>query len=628
MNHLTLRTIRQLTCLSLGSIIFTACGADSSFTSNVSDLSLTSNSEFADNPCDETREGLEAIVGNDKDHYVCTFDDRDSVYVWAGESDTLTARGKKFERVESSSSVDDEDVSSSDDEEDDPSNVDEEDDSSNVDEEDDSSSSRSSKSKSSSSYSSNSKSSSKSSSSKRSSSSSLSSSSSSSSSSKTKQDIEPLLLTEGDQFNSSITYGTMTDTRDNKTYKTVTVDGVTWMAENLNYAGNAIGESVCFNEEDRFCKLYGRLYSRDAAMNSSDCAFGKSCNLGSDPIQGVCPEGWHIPTVSEAQSLVDLANFEAGPLMSAEGWLNDITPGEDVYGLSFMGTGDYVKDSEFESMGEDSYTWAYEASSNQYYLLIRGADRNTEIWYFDSYEVYNSVRCVKDDPGIIIPESSSSSSSSPRIKQNIEPILNAAGDQFNPTIEYGTLTDDRNGKTYKTVEVDGVTWMAENLNYAGNAVGESFCFNDEKRYCELYGRLYNREAAMNSNDCAFGESCNLGNGPIQGICPDGWHIPTTSEALSIVNLAKGKATPLMSAESWLDDITPGDDTYGLSFLGAGSYTSTSGTGFKNLGQYENIWVYYASTYQYYIVIRGSENESELWNFDSYELYYGIRCVKN
>ncbi|MBO7414045.1 MAG: hypothetical protein J6U20_10380 [Fibrobacter sp.] len=339
----------------MGSIIFTACGADSSFTSNESDLSLTSNSEFADNPCDETREGREAIVGNDKDHYVCTFDDHDSVYIWAGESDTLTARGKKIERVESSSSVDDEDVSSSDDEE-----------------EDDSSSSRSSKSKSSSSYSSN------------------------SSSSTNKQDIESLLLIAGDQFSLSIRYRTMTDNRDGKTYKTVKVNGVTWMAENLNYSGNQLGVSTCFNDERRYCRLYGRLYSRDAALNSSKCAFGETCNLGYAPIQGICPDGRHIPSKSEVGTIVDFTSGVLSPLKSVDGWDSDFAAGTDRYGLSFVASGCYIASSNsFRAMGEYAYFWYY-THTTQSYLLLRGRENDAITFDFNGYEIYSSVRCIKD----------------------------------------------------------------------------------------------------------------------------------------------------------------------------------------------------------------------------------------
>ena len=132
--------------------------------------------------------------------------------------------------------------------------------------------------------------------------------------------LEPILKTPGEQFNPDFEYGYMFDNRDETVYRTTTINGVTWMAENLKYRGNTVGESFCFNEENRFCKLYGRLYSRDAAMNDSRCAFHGPCNLGDDPIQGICPEGWHIPTVAEVNDLVALVDGNATKLMSPQGW--------------------------------------------------------------------------------------------------------------------------------------------------------------------------------------------------------------------------------------------------------------------------------------------------------------------
>ena len=83
-------------------------------------------------------------------------------------------------------------------------------------------------------------------------------------------------------------------------------------------------------------------------------------------------------------------------------------------------------------------------------------------------------------------------------------------------VEEGTLTDPRDGKTYKIVTVDILlegdvtiqrTWMAQNLNYE---VDDSFCYKNEPAYCEAYGRLYTFEAAV-------------------AACPEGWHVPTIGE---------------------------------------------------------------------------------------------------
>lgn len=608
MKHSVFRHLPGLCVLATTTIFFTACSDDDDF-SPVSknrgyDYAFKSNNGFADYPCNEMREGREAIVGRDKESYFCEFDEIDSVYIWAGYNDTLTAKGKEFVRKNVSSSS--RESSSSGD--------------------DDSSSSQYSSSYSSSSYSSS------------------SSSARSSSSSLSWEELKPRLTEKGEQFNPDIDYGTMTDPRDGKTYRTVDIEGTIWMAENLNYTGHEVGKSYCFKGDEDICKLYGRFYSRDAAMNSSKCEYGASCLLGNDPIQGICPDGWHIPTYSETQTLVTLAGKKAQPLMSTIGWGTEdslyINPGIDTYGLSFVGTGQYDTKDGYNDIGEFTFMWVYYQSSDMYYLLIRGKDNEAFINDFDGYESNFSVRCVKGDGVVPVSSSESSSSakssssvssssvsSSSRTKQaGAEPLLEAADEQFNPDIEYGTMTDSRDGKTYKTVKVGSATWMAENLNYAGNEIGVSTCFNDDDRFCELYGHFYSRSAAMNSSSCAYKSSCDLGTGHIQGICPDGWHIPTNKEAQDLVNLASGHALPLMSAKGWKTGITPGTDTYGLSFVGAGCYCSDDG--FHSLGEYGRLWVYYASTTQYYIVIRGLENEAEVWDYNDEECYNPVRCMKD
>src|SRR5574344_499811 len=99
--------------------------------------------------------------------------------------------------------------------------------------------------------------------------------------------------------------------------------------------------------------------------------------------------------------------------------------------------------------------------------------------------------------------------------------------------EYGTLTDSRDGQTYKTIVIGTQTWMAENLNFETE---ESYCLDDDAVNCSKYGRLYKWAAAMdgagtwtsNGKGCGYDVTCSPIY-PVRGICPEGWHLPDTTE---------------------------------------------------------------------------------------------------
>jgi len=283
-----------------------------------------------------------------------------------------------------------------------------------------SSSSRNSSSSSSGSSSSGSSSSSVSSSNSNSSSSSVASSSSLnipfsiSSSEYTKMDVDPYLEEKGEQFNPDITYGTMTDPRDRKTYRTVVVNGQTWMAENLNYSRHDGGKSFCFNMDTAYCELYGRLYDRSVAMDTMACYHKFACELGSKPVRGVCPKGWHIPSYNEALSLKYLVEGKSSALRSAKGWKPTVPPGTDIYGLSFVGTGALWPNNgtSFKMMGTTGFIWVYEPSTNSTYLSVNG--ESVYVDGFTTFQIYLPVRCISDKA----PASSSSAKSSSSVSSS------------------------------------------------------------------------------------------------------------------------------------------------------------------------------------------------------------------
>jgi len=102
----------------------------------------------------------------------------------------------------------------------------------------------------------------------------------------------------------------------------------------------------------------------------------------------------------------------------------------------------------------------------------------------------------------------SSSSSAPKSSSAIK-ITVSSSSAVPPTVSGNTLTDNRNGKSYKLQTIAGKLWMAENLNYETS--NGSYCTMDGvDDMCTKYGRYYIYSAALRA-------------------CPDGWRLPTTDE---------------------------------------------------------------------------------------------------
>jgi len=159
------------------------------------------------------------------------------------------------------------------------------------------------------------------------------------------------------------------------------------------------------------------------------------------------------------------------------------------------------------------------------------------------------------------------------------------GSQFNPAITYGSLTDTRDGKTYRTVKIGNQTWMAENLNYD---VSGSVCNDNDPSNCNIYGRLYYWETAM--NDAVSSDASPSG---VQGVCPVGWHIPSDAEWTTLIDYVGGRSTAgtKLKARAGWDNLTGGasgngTNDYGFSALpGGGGYS----TGFDYVGDDGRWW---------------------------------------
>jgi len=178
-----------------------------------------------------------------------------------------------------------------------------------------------------------------------------------------------------------------------------------------------------------------------------------------------------------------------------------------------------------------------------------------------------------------------------------------------------TVTDV-DGNVYRTVLIGDQCWMAENLKVGtmingdqvmtDNGIIEKYCYDNDTANCDIYGGLYQWDEMMNYSSSPGAN----------GICPDGWHMPTDAEWTQLVDYAvaqgfpnlmgnpKGAGNALKSCRQidspfasecnttihprWNSHVLHhGFDEFGFSaFPGGGLYDSPS---FGNLGNFGGWW---------------------------------------
>lgn len=213
-----------------------------------------------------------------------------------------------------------------------------------------------------------------------------------------------------DLMNPDVDYGLMVDARDGQPYRTVKIGDQIWMAENLNYAGaqeivdsnNVSGNdrrSTCYNNNIMNCHKYGRYYRWSAIMDSAktNCGNGRLC--GTDTIthvQGICPEGWHVPDTTEWNSFMDeVGRWNTGAIMSLSGWMYD--SGTDTFGFGAYPGGKMYSYDGNDFFGENAYfASATESGSDNVYLLEITYSFSVYLSAYYKYYYYQ-LRCVKDE---------------------------------------------------------------------------------------------------------------------------------------------------------------------------------------------------------------------------------------
>lgn len=275
-------------------------------------------------------------------------------------------------------------------------------------------------------------------------------------------------------------------------YAVLQIGSQCWMSENLrttSYSSNLTGAPTLslddgngdfhFSNTEAYyyypgysssdsVDQYGLLYNWYAVMA------GQTDGTASQQVQGICPEGWHVPSVAEFETLVQSPYFP--------------------YFIQYPTCAGYIDEHNnsiyVSGMGDNGYFWSSDLNNSQTTVFrIYCNDLNNSLIAFDQSDAA-SVRCVKD--------------------------AGEAPASFKCGIDKLTVPE---GHEYETVELGGMCWTKTNLREpAGtNKTSDMTMSSSEPYYYvrpdandSIYGYCYNWEAAKIA-------------------CPAGWHLPSDAE---------------------------------------------------------------------------------------------------
>ncbi len=279
-------------------------------------------------------------------------------------------------------------------------------------------------------------------------------------------------------------------------------------------------------------------------------------------IEGRCPAGWKLPTKEDWEALFE----EMKPSVKIDNEKE-------------------VLSERFSSKG----AWGLDLSNSDYWMDI-------------PYYTYNTYWIFNDDKEIskkTIPFPSNYrglaqwTDKLTHEKAKIRCLL--AEKKYlekSKALNQGTFVDERDNKEYPTIEIDGTTWMSENLSY--NMGEYSMCRDNIKVDCELFGHMYSIKTDEN-------------------FCPDGWRLPTSAEwKYLLINKAANNLKILLPFGGTGFDLLLGGDIF------------EDETGKGNIYSANYLFLDNDKYGYYYIDSKGKVEQNDRAKRRD---YYYIRCVK-
>jgi len=191
-------------------------------------------------------------------------------------------------------------------------------------------------------------------------------------------------------------------------YNTIQIGSQTWLKENLNVGTRINGsveqtdngtlEKYCYNDDSANCTTYGGLYEWAEAVQYQN---GATDTTVTNPpltgnVQGICPTGWHLPTIDEYTTLSNSVSGDGNSLKAVgQGIPGGL--GTNTSGFSALLSGFRLNDFTFNNLTTGAYFWSSsefnaKQATDMFLTFHNSVIRDSWDLKADGF----SVRCVKD----------------------------------------------------------------------------------------------------------------------------------------------------------------------------------------------------------------------------------------
>ena len=252
-------------------------------------------------------------------------------------------------------------------------------------------------------------------------------------------------------------------------------------------------------------------------------------------------------------------------------------------GAVYMETGAIVDATVGMPFAGVTSTASYKVTSEMPFSHLKKVKYSQQVTvgqdYSDEYFTFNPVTTTDID-ATNNPHRKYVLNASPK-KYDVLAVLTLLTTECGP----GVTADYPGGNSYQTVFLQGLCWTKSNLK---EEVAGSRVYDDktDADFIDKYGRLYTWYQAVNVAGDGSEMPTPDANGYVQGICPDGWHIPTGEEMAVLRSIP---APMLNAVTDWLGEHAA-DNTNATGFTAypAGMYTASLER-YEGLGSQTDWW---------------------------------------